>query len=322
MSLVLNDVDYGPVQGASGVQGFFGEGYWFHHLTRLLGGSFRGMTFVAKTTTCEPRRGNMALKRTHVPRRFFPDCVVVNSAKGVVLNSVGLSGPGAVALFDDGRWQAREAPFLLSFMPVGKQHEERQREAEWFSFLLWSELPEFAAPTALQVNLSCANSGNDPAEVSSHAADLLRAMQGLRHRKNGVALVPKVNLLYPIEAAVDLQDLCDGLCVSNALPWGAELPGVDWRRLFGPGPSPLARYGGGALSGRPLLPLVCDWVRRARLAGFEKPINAGGGILAPGDVDALADAGADSVFVGSVAILKPWRVQRIIRRAHERLGSL
>ena len=41
--------DFGPVWGASGVQGFFGEGYWFHRWVPGL--SFDGCTFVAKTTT-------------------------------------------------------------------------------------------------------------------------------------------------------------------------------------------------------------------------------------------------------------------------------
>jgi imidazole glycerol phosphate synthase subunit HisF len=60
---------------------------------------------------------------------------------------------------------------------------------------------------------------------------------------------------------------------------------------------------------------VADWVAAARATGICKPINAGGGILSARDALTLLDAGADSVFIGSAAILRPWRVAGIIRRA-------
>ena len=46
----LRNIDFGPVFGASGVQGFFGEGYLHHKFLRFLGLNFDGCTFVAKTT--------------------------------------------------------------------------------------------------------------------------------------------------------------------------------------------------------------------------------------------------------------------------------
>ena len=85
--------------------------------------------------------------------------------------------------------------------------------------------------------------------------------------------------------------------------------------------SPLAHLGGGGLSGKPLLPIVAEWVLNARKLGIEKPINAGGGILSPDDVDVLKSAGASSVSVSSAAILRGWRVKKIIRRANEIFGG-
>ena len=81
--------------------------------------------------------------------------------------------------------------------------------------------------------------------------------------------------------------------------------------------SPLAKYGGGGISGRPLRALVCEWILRLRYAGFTKPINGGGGILSPEDAEHYRQAGASSIFLGSVAVLRPWRVRGIIRRANE-----
>ena len=52
MAVTLRRVDFGPIWGASGVEGFFGEGYWFHHLFKMLRLlSFKDMTFIATTTT-------------------------------------------------------------------------------------------------------------------------------------------------------------------------------------------------------------------------------------------------------------------------------
>ena len=81
--------------------------------------------------------------------------------------------------------------------------------------------------------------------------------------------------------------------------------------------SPLAEFGGGGLSGKPLLPIVAEWVASAKKAGITKPIIAGGGILSPNDVNVLKDAGASSVSVSSAAILRGWRVNKIIRRANQ-----
>lgn len=54
---------FGPVWGASGVRGFFGEGYWYQKLfVRWIPGySFESVTFVAKTATANPTVGNMPL---------------------------------------------------------------------------------------------------------------------------------------------------------------------------------------------------------------------------------------------------------------------
>ena len=113
------------------------------------------------------------------------------------------------------------------------------------------------------------------------------------------------------------SDVCssDLLCISNTIPWGTMPDRINWKKLFGSATSPLEKFGGGGLSGAPLLPLVFEWVTNARAAGLTCPLNAGGGILAPNDAEALFDAGADSVFIGSMAILRPWRVRATIRHA-------
>lgn len=310
--MILRGIDFGPVWDASGVRGFFGEGYWYHRWLKPFGLSFESSTFVAKTTTLAPRPGYMELAEDGLtPKRRKPDCIVVKLRQGAALNAVGLSGPGASALFADGRWQTRTEPFFLSFMAVGDTLSKRLDELNGFLRRLETHRAAFSAKVGLQINLSCPNTGHDFKEIEHEAVMMLAHAAYLR-----IPLVPKFSVVtpLPIVARIAEHRACDAVCVSNTIPWGQVDP--DVRNAFcGSLESPLAKYGGGGLSGKPLFPLVLDWVKRAVASGFPKPINAGGGILRPRDAERLLQAGAASIFIGSAAFLRPWRVASIIRTA-------
>ncbi len=313
----LRGIEFGPVWGASGVQGFFGEGYWFHKPLRPLGLDFSGATFVAKTTTLLPRAGNMPLASDFRPREWSPQCIRANFWEGVALNAVGLSGPGVVRLLETGLWQKRRKPFFLSFMSMGKSRDERLGELQDFVALLAAEQTSFRAPFGLQLNFSCPNAGHELDELTEEAEAALDVAAKL-----AVPLVPKFNLLLsPYRARrVSEHKACDALCITNTLPWSA-LSAEDRVLLFGTTTSPLAHLGGGGISGAYLLPKLLCWLVDARVAGLKKPINAGGGILSHSDAYAVwtAMGPGQSISLGSVAFLRPWRVRGIIR-AMKRLG--
>ena len=315
----LRGIDFGRVWGASGIQGFFGEGYPFHGAFKAFFGglfSFDGMTFVAKTMTLNPREGNMPRKDDGItPREWRPTCICLTPRmwkKGIVLNAVGLSNPGAEALLETGRWHARREPFFLSFMAMRKTPSERLQELEAFVALLARHLSYFQTRCGLQINLSCPNVGIHPEELVEEACDMLSAASS-----RGIPLAVKVNVLVPPQVAGEIaaHAACNAICISNSIPWGALPDRIDWVKLFGSKDSPLAKFGGGGLSGAPLLPLVAEWIREARRAGVKKHINGGGGILHPRDVRMLHNAGADSIAIGSLAILRPWRLRAVIRAA-------
>lgn len=314
----LRGIEFGNVWGQSGVQGFFGEGYRFHKIGRWFGLDFAGVTFVAKTTTLLPRPGNMPLGADGItPKHWFPRCIVVKPWKGVVLNAVGLSGPGAAALFADGRWQARGEPFMISFMSVAPTIAERCEEFALFLALLKSHLPQFNAPVAVQLNVTCPN-------VDAHGEDIVaetRALLDVAERAGlpQVPIVVKLSVdVSPANGALIAQhSQCDAICVSNTVKWGKLPDRIPWKKLFGSDVSPLAKFGGGGLSGAPLLPLVIEWVSAASwVFNVTKPIVAGGGILHPRDVELLSQGtGACGIAIGSVAILRPWRLRAIIEQA-------
>jgi dihydroorotate dehydrogenase len=309
----LRGIEFGNVLGASGVQGFFGEGYWFHKPWHLLGLDFSNMTFVAKTATLQPRAGNMPLTRRLTPRDWFPACVKARPLRGVMLNSVGLSNPGLLGLLSFGHWQKRTEPFWISVMPMAKTPEERLEEMHHIVQMLNAHKIYFRAPFGLQINLSCPNTGQHSIyDMFGESWNILDVAGKL-----GVPVMPKYSIAsahVPAVKELEKHPVCDAICVSNTIPFGWK--SINWERTWGSRVSPLGKLGGGGLSGAALLPHVCDWIERLRYAGFTKPINGGGGIMTPDDVNRYHEAGASSVFVGSVAALRPWRVKRIINRAN------
>lgn len=311
----LRRIDFGHVLNASGARNFDGSGWWYHRLLGWAGLDFDGSTFVAKTTTLNARAGNMPLKG-YSPVSRLPDCIKVYPLRGMALNAVGLSGPGADVLLASGIWRSMDRPFFISFMSVAGSKTERLSELMRFVRLLQGHLP-FKAPVALQLNFSCPNVGLDPQKLVDEMREALEITAYLP-----IPIVPKINAVFPRDVAWELQDKrapFDALCVSNTIPWGQLPEQIPWRKLFGSDTSPLAKYGGGGLSGKPLLPIVVEWIRSIRAGGFTKPIIGGGGILSVKDADLMIDAGANAVELGSVAMLRPWRVQGIIRHVNRRM---
>lgn len=316
--MILRGVDFGSVFNASGARGFMGEGYWFHRPWKPFGLDWTGSTLVLKTTTLKARKGNMPLEPDFGPSEAFPKCIIVKPVKGVVLNSVGLSGPGVRDLLP--HWASlpkKMSPYFVSFMSVEPDQKARVEEANAFFDIMADWREQLGGNFGLQINLSCPNVGLDPSSLLEEARTVLTAAARVE-----VPVTVKINALVPVEAAVTISEhwACDAIVCSNTIPWGKLPEKIDWRGLFGSDTSPLAHLGGGGLSGAPLSPIVAEWVHKARMAGLKKPIIAGGGILRPEDADDMLDAGADAVELGSVAILRPWRVRDIINRVRLRTG--
>ncbi|MCX6780858.1 MAG: hypothetical protein NT003_01940 [Candidatus Magasanikbacteria bacterium] len=317
----LRGIEFGAVLDASGARNFDGNGWWYHPLAKPFGMNFEGSTFVAKTTTAFPNAGNMLLKADGMtPQKLFPDCIWVDRAQGIALNAVGLSGPGAEFLLANAGWEKLTQPFFLSFMALPQKQDvtiTAAQQAEIFVSELLCHLPNFRAPIGIQLNASCPNVGAQPQPPHEAILNVHAQLDQLARAK--VPLMLKVSVTTPVDIVMQMANhyACDAICVSNTVPWGKLPDKIDWKKLFGTDISPLAKYGGGGLSGAPLLPIVESWVREAREQGFSKAINAGGGILCPTDAGQLLMAGADSVFIGSMAFLRPMHVARTIRHATE-----
>ncbi len=307
--MTLRGVPFHNVMNASGARGFFGETNSFQWPTAQKP-DWTGSTLVAKTTTLEKRAGNMPFKADGLTaKEARPGCIVVNDNDEVVLNAVGLSGPGVKYLLDDGRWQAMTEPFFVSYMSTLPTATERLEELKQFVALLKPRLKEFKSQIGLQINFSCPN-------VGLHLEDLFNEVEEAFTRANvlGVPLVPKFNILLPPDQAVELLQNSgwDAVCVFNTIPWGQQGETIQWNSLFNSSTSPLSDIGGGGLSGKPTFKLGLAWIKEVRKLGLTKPIIGGAGILSVDDAKQTFEAGVDAINFGSVAILHPVRVSQII----------
>ena len=307
-----------PVWDASGLRGIAGEGYWFHrYLPGIL--SFKGSLLVTKTTTSFRQQGNMPLDENYQPRDRFPACIWTDPVRGLTLNSVALSGPGVA--YTATWYSLVPEPFLISWMPIGTSLDEQIAEAQEFVYHIGRQRRVFVCNEfGIQFNVSCPNVGADLTALLEKTDMLLSILAELE-----VPIVVKLNLLVTPEAALKIakHPACAGICIANSVPFGTVLPDSFWESTF-PYGSPLeARnpdFKKGGLSGPPLFPHVRDWVSRFRRSDQETHVNAGGGVWHASHVDQLYAAGASSIFIGTVAMHRPWRVRGIIRRAHKVFG--
>ncbi len=332
----LRGTEFGHVFCAAGARNFFGreeDAYWFHRLwifrafywivSALLGRpwglNYAGSTFVSKTTTFASRAGNMRMKpHSIVPRDRFPSCVRVNFFGGYALNKVGLTGPGAYWLIEQRIWQKHVEPFVISFMAVSSEKEDRLEELRRFVRTLNCTFLDDAlrARVALEINLSCPNVGLDQSHLVEEAREMREIFEVL-----GIPVGFKLSVDIDPTIASSIAEEGSFLTATNTVGFGKLPDRIDWKALFGSDTSPLADVGapgsgGGGLSGRPLLPLVIEWIREVRSLGVKIPIIGGGGILSEQDAMRVLDAGASAVFLGCVSMLRPWRVASIIRKVN------
>lgn len=303
-----------------GARGFFGEGYRHHRIPPWSWADPSGSTCFFKTTTFAPRMGNMPLRGDDgvTPVESVPRCIIVKPFGGHVLNAVGLSGPGAHALLATRKWQEWPEPFFLSFMAVGPTPEERRDEWVRYTNLIAASSRSFRSKFGIAINLACPNTGHDVRELVREAGDMLRIGERL-----DVPLVVGINLLVSPETAAEISrhPACDAVLQANSVPWGAFPERIPWKKIFGSAESPLSRrgYGAGGYSGPYALPILVQWLHEARFAKFAKPIIAGGGIQSVEDAETVMRVGYPvmrGVGLGIVGLVRPWRLQRIIRHVN------
>jgi dihydroorotate dehydrogenase len=270
-------------------------------------GFFPPIPVVAKTVTRHPRKGNLTFWR--------PWRAVRRLGRGSLVNAVGLTNPGGPDWIKHWYpvcvWQP--FPILASIAPDNPQ------EAREMASLLEEHCPLLAG---IEVNLSCPNSGH------------LLTVDGDAKLAMALAIFSEVKscthlpLIVKLGFQDDFMTLCrllDGQAAAfhliNALLWLLYAPGHDSIKE-----SPLQRYGyQGAMSGHDLAPYACQALTQVQSLSLTTPVISGGGILTVAEAQRRFHLGAQAVSLGTVYLLRPWRVAAIVRACqaleHSRVGG-
>ncbi|MES2471055.1 MAG: hypothetical protein V4526_02375 [Patescibacteria group bacterium] len=284
---------------------------------KLVGADWAGSTFASKTTTFAARAGKMPLKEDRfTPKERFPKCIHVSPlsfARGAALNAVSLSGPGLPFLIQNAGWQDRTDTFWISIMTLAPSREERIEEIRSIVAYLLQHKSRFKGKFGIQLNVSCPNGGLNPKDLIAEVMPMLDILRAL-----GVPVVVKFGIDLSIEAAMEIEkhEVLDGIVIFNTIPW-PKLHPAEQVYYFGTTVSPLIAHLGekfpGGASGAMILERLLKFIPELRKAGFKKHINGGGGILCPHDGLQVLMAGADSISLGSIAMLRPWNLSPTIR---------
>lgn len=306
--MILGGIRFPNAWQGSGATNIFGNGWWYHKLGRLIGLNFDHSVFVAKTVTVPANEGNMPLKEDGTtPKEWIPKCIEVRRGTGAALNAVGLSNFGLPFYLKQGKWQSRTEPFSISLASTASEPEQVLAEAKQAVMLLKKE--KFLADYVIQWNDSCPNATH--ADDTNLIFRILSVLQELE-RPTMVKVGPDCSAARA--TSITSHEACAALCALNTIKWD-DLTDEEKMRYFGTLTSPVEKRLGkgkkGGVSGKPLLPRLIDWIKKARAAGVTKPILGGGGILNFENATHVFEAGADAVYLASMSMLAPSEVKRL-----------
>jgi dihydroorotate dehydrogenase len=318
INIKIGNLCFPKVICAPGTFGFFGEGYPFHKYLKYIPGFSQNVVFAAKTVTAHSREGNMPMKKDNItPLSLFPKCVYVDFFKGHVINAVGLTNKGIDWTMQKNNWQKRDDNYFISFMSVVPDLEDKITELRYFCNAISTLNNNFA----VQINFACPNTGQDPVKFLQMVIPMLEEARKLLD----VPIVANFNPFVPIQLLQDIQEkkLADAFWIANTIPYGTqskqehhfyEEP-IDWS-IFGT-QSPLIKRGleqPGGLSSHLVLPFVIKTIRAAKDNGITIPIIAGNGIQCEKSAKDLLKY-SDAIAIGTVFMLRPWRIKSILKLA-------
>lgn len=271
---------------SSGALGFDGRGYWWNRL--FLSRDVyppSNLCVILKTVLRKENDGNGLFPWLNV-RPIFR-----NGGLAGFVNCLGLPSPS----FED---------FLDCYLSV-LDFQDRQivvsiAGAKDEMIAMASRLDSFDL-TAIELNISCPNAGENLKENTKELADLCRAVtQNTRH-----------DLILKISYAHDFVRLAQE---AEGLVRAVSFNSVPWHIVFPHKKSPFEKYGGGGVSGK-----IVRWFYEDMATKIKR--FAGMPIIMPvwdyEDIKINEEMGAMAHSFGSVFIAHPWFTALAIKRWRE-----
>ncbi len=269
---------------ASGALAFDGRGWpweWPLRWAGLLDPKL--FTIVTKTLTRWPRRGHL--------RWSHPWSVVKKMGQEGVLNAIGLTNNGI------DWWIQEVAPRIFPDykIVVSIEAEDAVEMVEMIEKVKSEKI------VGIELNLSCPNTPSTDDQTTEKILSLCRTAA----TATTVPLIAKLSYTHDCQTIVrELDRLKKIEAISiNSIPWAALFPGL---------PSPLARYGGGGVSGRVIQ--QWSWQMVEEISRVSKIPVIGPSVWEYGDIKKVLDRGAQAVSFGSIFVYSPWRPTLFVRR--------
>lgn len=266
---------------ASGALAFDGRGWPWEQPLRWLGLlDPRLFTIVIKSLTRHPRKGN--LRWTH------PLGCVRCVPRGTV-NAIGLTNPGI------DWWCGAIGPRVAQrgLQLVGSITGDDPGELVYMA----RALDPFPL-VGLELNASCPNSAAEMISNNQLVIDAARRVQAAtRH-----PLLLKLSVVHDYVTIAKALEGCAQAIAINSVPWNL---------VYGDQPSPLARLGGGGVSGAAAQAFT--WQMVQQLAASTTIPVIGPGVWEYADLERLRRLGARAISFGAIFLRYPWRPTRFVR---------
>ena len=268
---------------ASGALAFDGRGWFWEWPLRWMGLIKPELfTIVVKSLTLHPRRGNL---------RWWNPCRAVRLRRGGTVNAVGLTNPGIDWWIKNIYPKIEKAPRHFVVSIAGENLQEYME--------MTVRLKTCTAIKALEINASCPNS---PGELQQNTQAVIDCAQALKYI-SPFPLILKLACTHDyIKIAKALEGTVEAISI-NSVPWSAAFPEKK---------SPLAKFGGGGVSGK--IVQQHNWKMAAELAHNSNIPVIGASVWNYTDIIDLFGFGAKAVAFGSVFLRYPWRPTCYVRR--------
>lgn len=259
---------------ASGAFGYYGKGWLHERLLGLVPGLFEPELFThfAKTVTRHPRLGNFRFYNPFRCIRFIPDGVV---------NAYGLSNAGFDHYFK--QWQSMDLKKVrLAISILGTPDE---------LCYMACRIDELDV-VAIELNVSCPNTENDILKNIQNVIDSCTAVREVTQ----IPIILKLSVVHKIRAIVPrVKDMVSAFSVNS----------VPWRIAFPEKKSPLARFGGGGVSGKAAQKFTWPFAEELQ-AMSQVPVIAPS-VWEFGDIGILRNSGFQAFSFGAICLRYPWR---------------
>jgi|UniRef100_A0A7V6A480 dihydroorotate dehydrogenase len=255
-------------------------------------------TVITKSATLLPRRGNF------MPANPFTWKYIRRLADGGMLNAYGLTNKGLAVVAPEIGAACREGFQVIPnfWLEFSKGAGEAEREILSAAALYREHLGE--AFWAVELNFSCPNVAED---LACNWRDGLSCLRALRAAHPDLFVIAKISIRHPYEFAQELERGGVGaIHAINTIPYELVFPPDRFP------PSPLAKVGGGGVSGGPAFAQAYQYNQGLRPL-VRLPLILGCGVTGADDVRRYLDIGAGAVSICTWALRQPGEVAELVR---------